>query len=152
MKLPFHFHFLETGRECYITFPVPPLQSWLRTSFESLANEESHQLLRHSIIPTNVKELRSISSSPYFIFPHALLLRFFQSLVVIKSIATADTPQDDHIGIAWLSDELVVHRFYHTKILLNDAIETPATPSISRLDPAKWSVHHHRYQRKSWCP
>jgi len=45
----------------------------IENSSESFANEESHQLLRHSIIPTNVKELEiDFLLSPYFIFPHAL--------------------------------------------------------------------------------
>ena len=45
----------------------------IENSSESFANEESHQLLRHSIIPTNVKELEiDFPLSPYFIFPHAL--------------------------------------------------------------------------------
>ena len=45
----------------------------IENSSESFANEESHQLLRHSIIPTNDKRWRSIVLFlPIFIFLHAL--------------------------------------------------------------------------------
>ena len=61
----------------------------IENSSESFANEESHQLLRHSIIPTNVKELEiDFPLSPYFYFPSRASLRIFSILVVIKSIAT----------------------------------------------------------------
>ncbi len=85
----------KSGLKCYITFLVPSRKSlW----FFKL-NEESHQLLRHSIISTNDKTMESdCPLSPYFV-PSRASLRVLSILVI-------DQSQCNRIGYALRNDHI----------------------------------------------